>query len=180
MSHFLASEAKDFIDLTVPHELEQPPIVIDLTEESVSDSSSPRGSYPNGGSGHLSRAVSRELERPITQDLLHSESDHTAPAEQAQGSISTRPGDSPAVHVESGPTSVHDTDVGITSQVGLNTMLAELGSNHGFQPDVVHDVYRESTNLTETEEILRAMQEAAKEEGSREIRRRSKKRKMGD
>ena len=58
---------------------------------------------------------------------------------------------------------VHDADLRITSRVGLHTMLEEIGRNHGFQADVVNEVYRNSNGLQETDNILHVMREVAQE-----------------
>ncbi|KAH0839707.1 hypothetical protein J3R83DRAFT_629 [Lanmaoa asiatica] len=72
---------------------------------------------------------------------------------------------------------VHQVDLMVTSRVGLHAMLEQMGENHGFRTKIVNRVYKESTNLEETDKVLHVMREAAQERGEREIRRRSKKRK---
>ncbi|KIJ13164.1 hypothetical protein PAXINDRAFT_156632 [Paxillus involutus ATCC 200175] len=176
-------EAHNFIDLTadadsellLPQECHSTNIVIDLTQDSLSDRGS---SCHNGASRHPSPSpsgVSQELERPISQDVLK----HSPHVTQAKCSNSGPSNSLPAhgdLDLEQGE--VHHIDIGITSQIGLNTLLAEMGNSHGFQLDIVRRVYMECSGLAETDEILRAMQEAANEEQSREIWRWSKKRKV--
>lgn len=71
---------------------------------------------------------------------------------------------------------VHETDLMITSRVGLCTMLERIGENHGFHTKIVgNSVYRNSNNLQDTDEVVRVMREVAQERGEREIRQRSKK-----
>ncbi|KAG9310601.1 hypothetical protein JVU11DRAFT_9165 [Chiua virens] len=72
---------------------------------------------------------------------------------------------------------VHQGDLAVTSRVGLCTMLERMEETHGFRTDVVNRVYKQSNGLEETDRTLLAMQEAAREQGEREIQHRSRKRK---
>ena len=70
----------------------------------------------------------------------------------------------------------HPSDLSLTASHGLATILAHMSANHALGIGVVEAVYHRVGSLSEADEVLKGMREAAEGFGEREIERRMRER----
>ena len=63
-------------------------------------------------------------------------------------------------------TVVHLVDVNVTSRVGRDLLLAEIGKKYGFEADFIHKIYAGAAGLSETDEIVRGLRQTANDSGA--------------
>lgn len=93
--------------------------------------------------------------RQVHENTVRSEFDLTEAAKRPRTRLSLGGRSRPAI------LEVGDSDREILQQAGLKPTLRLLGRTHGFNANVVAEVYKEQGSLKETEEVLKAMRQSA-------------------
>ena len=58
---------------------------------------------------------------------------------------------------------VHKLNLAVTLYMRLHIILKQMGTNHGFHSKLVNRIYKHSSGLKETDNILYIMRDAAQE-----------------